>query len=129
MAPLTLSTTNPCRRRSVKGTASLQSLVVREISSILDMSSEVIDLNAGFVELGGHSLFAIDLASTCKSQNIHLSVENILLSDTIADVLDSAKWTPPNGQSTHQRSKICLSLQSLRCVVLSNVRPNQPQAH
>lgn len=73
--------------------ASLQSLVLREISSILDISSEVIDLNAGFVELGGHSLFAIDLASTCKSRNIHVSVENILLSDTIADVLDSAKWT------------------------------------
>lgn len=93
MAPLTLSTTNTGRRRSIKGTRSLQSLVLREISSILDISSEVIDLNAGFVELGGHSLSAIYLASTCKSLNIHLSVEDILLSETIADVLDSAKWT------------------------------------
>ena len=93
MALLNLSTTNTGRRRSFKGTRSRQSLVLREISSILDISSETIDLNASFVELGGHSLSAIHVASTCKSQKVHLSVEDILLSDTIADVLDSAKWT------------------------------------
>ena len=70
----------------------LQSLVLREVCNTLDISSTAVDLNTGFVEVGGHSLSAIHLASACRSKDIHLSVENILLSNTIAEILDSAEW-------------------------------------
>lgn len=92
MAPLAVSPTSFRRRFSFKSTGSLQSLVLQEICSTLDITSAAIDLNAGFVELGGHSISAIDLASVCKSQGIHLSIEDILLCNTVAEVLGSAKW-------------------------------------
>lgn len=92
MAPIAVSPHNVQRRASFKATERLQSLVLQEVCSTLDMSAAAIDLDAGFVELGGHSLSAIDLASACTSQGIHLSIENILLCNTIAEILDSAEW-------------------------------------
>lgn len=89
MAPVAVSPVRLHRRYSFKGTASLESLVLRELCSALKTPSAAIDLNAGFIELGGHSLSAIDLASACKSHGIQLSVEDILLSNSIADLLDS----------------------------------------
>lgn len=93
MAPVAVSTMNSHSRSPLKGTERLQSLVLQEICSTLDISSAAIDLlNSGFVELGGHSLSAIELASACKSKGIHLSIEKVLLSNTIAEILNSVEW-------------------------------------
>ena len=91
MTPITVFPTNTHRRRSPNGTDSARSVVFREICNVLNTSAKV-DLNAGFLELGGHSLSAIGLVSACKSHDVHLSVENILLSNSIAEILDCAKW-------------------------------------
>lgn len=107
MAPVAVSTTCLHERSSFKGTKSLQRLVLHEICSTLEISSTAIDIKSGFVELGGHSLSAIELASACKSQGIHVSIENILLGNTIAEVLDSAEWIihPPANEEIHLSSK------------------------
>lgn len=91
MASATVSPANTPKRGSISGMESAHSVVLREIGNVLNISAKI-NLNVGFLELGGHSLSAIALVSACKSQNIHLSVENILLSSTIAEILDSAKW-------------------------------------
>ncbi|KAL8701492.1 MAG: hypothetical protein Q9201_004878 [Fulgogasparrea decipioides] len=103
MAPVAVSSTKLHRKSSFKGTASLQTLVLHEICSALDMSPTAIDLNTGFVELGGHSLSALGLASVCKSQGIYLSIEDVLLCNTVAELLDSARWVanPPMDQGMH----------------------------
>ena len=93
VSPVAVFSTNFHRRWSFKSIGSLQSLVLQEICSTLGITSAALDLNAGFVELGGHSISAVDLASVCKCQGIHLPVEDILLSNTIAELLGSAKWT------------------------------------
>lgn len=91
---MSLSTLN-MQRLSTKSTASLQNVVLREIGNVLDIPHSSIDLNAGFLELGGHSLSAIELVSACKSREINVSVEDILLGDTIGGILNSADWIIP----------------------------------
>lgn len=92
MAPNTPSKTNSRRRYSFKGTASLPSIVLREICCVLDVDSSEIDINAGFLELGGHSFSAIDLASACKRHGINILVEDILLVNNVAELLGAATW-------------------------------------
>lgn len=91
MAPITVFPGSIPRRRSLNCKESAQSVVLREICAVLNTTAKI-DPNVGFLELGGHSLSAIGLVSACKSQNVHLSMENILLSNTIAEILDCAKW-------------------------------------
>ncbi len=68
----------------------MQALVLSEICHALDISAPKIDHSASFIQLGGHSLSAIALASACKWQGLYLSVESILRSDTISKLLDCA---------------------------------------
>lgn len=111
MAPITVFPRNTQRRRSLNCAESTQSVVLREICTVLNTSAKI-DLNVGFLELGGHSLSAIGLVSACKSHNVHLSMENILLSNTIAEILHCAKWIDNSSkdaemslQSTHSGRK------------------------
>lgn len=104
MAPITVFPRYTQRRRSFDCTESARSVVLREICTVLNTTANI-DLNLGFLELGGHSLSAIGLVSACKSQNVHLSMENILLSNTIAEILDCAKWidnSPKNAEMSFQ---------------------------
>ena len=111
MAPVAVSPTNFHRRGSFKSTESLKSLVLKEICSTLDIASAAIDLHAGFIELGGHSISAVDLASVCKSQGIHLSIEDILLCNTLAELLGCAKWivnSPANEETPLSSTRYAL---------------------
>ena len=111
MAPITVFPRDTQRRRSFNCAESTQSVVLREICTVLNTSAKI-DLNVGFLELGGHSLSAIGLVSACRSHNVHLSMESILLSNTIAEMLDCAKWIDNSSkdaetsyQSTHSGRK------------------------
>lgn len=58
-------------------------LVLTEICHVLRIPCSQIDLNSSFVQLGGHSLSAVQLSSACKWHGLALTVESILLSKSI----------------------------------------------
>lgn len=64
--------------------------------SVLNLPITTVDLDAGFLGFGGHSFSVIDLVSACRSYGGHISVENIILNNTIADILNSAEWLQPS---------------------------------
>lgn len=104
MSPVAVFTRNIPEGWSCDATANLKDLALEQICSVLNLHSRTVDLEAGFLELGGHSLSAIDLVSGCRSHGVHISVENILLSDTIAEILDSAEWLEPLSTDTENGS-------------------------
>ena len=69
---------------------STPTLVLEEICHVLDLPTHQINLGASFAQHGGHSLTALALASGCKRRGVALSVESILRSPTIQDLLLSA---------------------------------------
>ncbi|CAD6577320.1 MAG: hypothetical protein ASARMPRED_008215 [Alectoria sarmentosa] len=65
----------------------MENRILLEISLLLEIPVSSIDLHASFVQMGGNSLSAIDLARACESNGIHLGVESLLSSPSISDLL------------------------------------------
>lgn len=73
----------------------MENPVARELSEILQLSIHDIDFNASFINLGGHSISAVLLAAACKRHGIHLTVEAILGSSSISQLLATSKQANP----------------------------------
>ena len=65
-------------------------VVREELISALNISSSKLDYDATFAQLGGHSLSAVTFSQACKRRGISLSVENILLSKDVGQLVSSA---------------------------------------
>lgn len=67
-----------------------QQIIVSHAARLLQLPLESVDLESSFVNLGGHSLLALGLASACKRDGIALTMESILLSSSMAELVASA---------------------------------------
>lgn len=67
-----------------------ESLILSHLCSILELPTTKVDLDSGFVGLGGHSLMAIKLSKACKKDGISLSIPSILLSSNLTQLIESA---------------------------------------
>lgn len=65
-----------------------RSVVMQHISHVLGIAVEDLDIGASFINQGGHSLLAIELASLCRSSGIGLAVGPILLAQSLQEILD-----------------------------------------
>ncbi|KAJ5190091.1 hypothetical protein N7491_007866 [Penicillium cf. griseofulvum] len=61
------------------------------IASVLNVHSSNVDTTRTFTCLGGHSLLAIQLATMCNEAEIDLSVETIMSSKSIDDLIENAR--------------------------------------
>jgi len=75
--------------------------ILMELSLLLGIPLSSIDLNASFLQAGGNSLSAMALAAACKLEGIHLNVERVLLSPTIADLLRFGIQIRVSGNAGH----------------------------
>jgi gliotoxin/aspirochlorine biosynthesis peptide synthetase len=91
VSPVATFASDSCRRRPSLRTTAVQELVLREVCHALGVSRLSIDINSNFTELGGHSLSAIGVVSACRSNGVRLSVESILLSENISEIIQQAK--------------------------------------
>jgi hypothetical protein len=62
-------------------------LLLHEIALSLDLPPQDVDLQASFVELGGHSLSAAVLSSVCKKKGLDVSVASLLTESSIQTLL------------------------------------------
>ncbi|ORX92132.1 hypothetical protein K493DRAFT_377413 [Basidiobolus meristosporus CBS 931.73] len=72
----------------------VESSIQKIWSEVLDCPEEKIGINESFQSLGGDSILAIQVSSSCRKANMHLSVQNILQYQTIgrlAQYLESDK--------------------------------------
>ncbi|PYI03216.1 nonribosomal peptide synthase GliP-like protein [Aspergillus sclerotiicarbonarius CBS 121057] len=77
-----------------------QQQIIAHVAHLLQLPVESVDLQSSFVNQGGHSLLALGLASACKRDGIVLSMESILLSDSMADLVASAIVDPVTAGQT-----------------------------
>lgn len=70
--------------------SALHEVVVDEVCSMLGTSRHNLDLEASFVALGGHSLSAVQLASRCKKRGAQISVNQILIRQTLRELIESS---------------------------------------
>ena len=72
----------------------MNELVLAELSRILSTPVHSVSLDSSFTRLGGHSLSALALVAACKRHGIHLTVEAILTSGSIQELLDTCQDAP-----------------------------------
>lgn len=70
-------------------------LILDLICGVLGLHQMTIDMNSTFTGLGGNSLLAVQLAQMCDDAGVKLSVESILASDSIGDLITQAQYTSP----------------------------------
>lgn len=68
----------------------METLILSELCSILDISILDLDLQASFIQNGGHSLAAAALVSACKARGYHITSKSVLTSSSIREVIGSA---------------------------------------
>lgn len=73
----------------------MQTTIINNAARLLQLPAESIDLSSSFVNLGGHSLVALGLASACREDGIKLTMESILLSPSMSDLIASAVSDTP----------------------------------
>ncbi|THC93004.1 hypothetical protein EYZ11_007513 [Aspergillus tanneri] len=78
-----------------------QRIIISHVARLLHLPVESVDLGSSFVSLGGHSLLALGLASACRQDGIELSMESILLSNTMADLIASGVVMGPINIKKH----------------------------
>ncbi|SPO07060.1 uncharacterized protein DNG_09754 [Cephalotrichum gorgonifer] len=60
-------------------------------SAVLNVSSEVIGPKSSFLRLGGDSISAMQIISRCRNDGIHVTVQDLLKSRTLAEFCDRAR--------------------------------------
>ncbi|KAF1840228.1 acetyl-CoA synthetase-like protein [Cucurbitaria berberidis CBS 394.84] len=87
----------------------IEEVVMTNLAQLLELSPAYLDKNNSFIGLGGHSLLAVKLSNACKSAGIDLSLSNILLSESIDKLLNSATsfepFTPNSPMSPAMRRR------------------------
>lgn len=84
----------------------MESELLSALSSTLDTTIVDLNLDASFVQNGGHSLTAAALVSACKASGCHLTSKSVLASPSIRELVRSAR--PAQGselQSIIESSK------------------------
>lgn len=66
-------------------------LILTELCIHLETEFSQLDLDASFIQNGGHSLTAATLVAACKAQGCHLTIGKVLTSDSLREVLRSAQ--------------------------------------
>ena len=71
----------------------MENLILSELCVALDANILDLDLQASFIQNGGHSLAAAALVSACKAHGCHITIKSILMSGSIRECISSAKMT------------------------------------
>lgn len=66
-------------------------LILTELCILLETQTSQLDLDASFIQNGGHSLTAASLVAACKARGCHLTTGKVLTSDSLRGVLHSAR--------------------------------------
>ncbi|KAF3396087.1 Nonribosomal peptide synthetase 10 [Penicillium rolfsii] len=72
-----------------------RNLILELISGVLSLHETAIDMKLKFTGLGGNSLLAVQLAQMCDDVGVKLSVESILASESIEDLITQAQYISP----------------------------------
>ncbi|ODM18798.1 hypothetical protein SI65_05415 [Aspergillus cristatus] len=83
----------------------MQTTIISHAARLLQLPVESIDLSSSFVNLGGHSLVALGLASACRKDGINLTMESILLSPSMSDLITSAVAESPVQTETETQTQ------------------------
>ena len=71
----------------------MESELLSKLSSTLNTAILDLDLDASFIQNGGHSLSAATLVSACKASGCHLTSKSVLTSSSIRQLVRSARPT------------------------------------
>lgn len=77
----------------------LQAIIAR----VLNIPVEEVFLNRSFIALGGDSIASMEATARCSSENISVTVKDILQSKTIAQLAKRAKDTSKQDSSSQRR--------------------------
>lgn len=69
-------------------------VIIQELCSLLSLERGKLDYDASFPANGGNSLSAIKWSSLCKKKGFQLEVNTIISSQSLFDVIQSAKASP-----------------------------------
>lgn len=72
--------------------------ILTELSTILETEISQLDLDASFIQNGGHSLTAAALVAACKAQGYQLTAGKVLTSNSLREIL------PPGWPHTQSNS-------------------------
>ena len=92
--------------------ATMHHKILLEISLLLEVPVSSIQLDTSFVQMGGDSLSAMVLARACRSRGIDLSVEAILSSPSISDLLQKGLEL---STSNDMRARDVQNLRPIHC--------------
>lgn len=65
--------------------------ILTELGAILETEIAQLDLDASFIQNGGHSLTAAALVAACKARGYRLTAGKVLTSDSLREILRSAR--------------------------------------
>ena len=83
----------------------LRDAVIGSVAAVLAVEATKLDVRRSFLYHGGHSLLAIALASKCRSKGIFLSVESILRSVSVTELVDLAYAADLSCTTSSKRQK------------------------
>ncbi|PKS08582.1 hypothetical protein jhhlp_004968 [Lomentospora prolificans] len=66
-------------------------------STVLNVSAEIIGPSTSFLRLGGDSISAMQIVSRCRDHGIHVTVQDLLKSRTLADFCERASAASPQS--------------------------------
>ncbi|KAG8412671.1 Nonribosomal peptide synthetase [Metarhizium acridum] len=78
--------------------ATMDNIILSELAKGLKLSKQDITPNSTFHQAGGDSITALRVSAACKGQGVSINVSSILNSQTISELLQSAKWLPGHEQ-------------------------------
>ncbi|KAF2204309.1 nonribosomal peptide synthase GliP-like protein [Delitschia confertaspora ATCC 74209] len=80
-----------------------QKIVIEELCSLLGIHQTQLRYETSFLSLGGHSLSAVRLASSCKKRGVHLFIDQILSGKSILELLQTAIISAESIQQVETR--------------------------
>ncbi|KAM3511774.1 hypothetical protein MY11210_004594 [Beauveria gryllotalpidicola] len=87
----------------------MDKIILSELAKGLNIPKHEITPQSVFYRIGGDSIAALRISAACKKQGVFASVESILRSQTISEILEAAKWLPSPGNIHIQRNNADLS--------------------
>ena len=90
----------------------LRGIVIASVAAVLAVEATKLDVRQSFLYHGGHSLLAIALSSKCRSRGVLLSVESILRSVSVTELVNLAHATDQYCSVGSKRQKLLASSMS-----------------
>ncbi|CRG92077.1 hypothetical protein PISL3812_09132 [Talaromyces islandicus] len=103
-----------------------QEIILQSVASVLNHSLTESDLDVSFFELGGNSIRAVLLHSTCKEKGIDLKLTSIISCRTIHELFGAATLAPPQQQhpATVKTNEIALATPPEEDSTASHILPS-----